>query len=680
MPYSGMTATIPLGQIGLLTDDAASSLPINSLAKANNIEFKAGRLAKIQGYTLYNSTALSGAVVGLFDYYPSPSTKRLIALTSDAKVWRDTGDGTFSTNTPIKTLTGSLTTDAHMLTIGAESSGRNKKLAIHNDANQVQIIDGDGSTTRDINFPSPDWQSGNYPTFGILYQNRYITMGSAANRHQVYCSTISDHENFVGTQFNTNRREIWQRLASGSNTDLTSAINAGTASNIFTTTNNDGYLVYGINKFNKVTITISQVATGSPVYAYAYWNGSAWTNLTLTTTPVYTALGSTSLEFSAPSDWVVGDGTESGGNNAYYAIRVLATTAGTAIVKATSVNVFNTNADVAPAIFPVFPGEGDGIKCAAVYRGLLFVFKAPQGVYVIDGRDPLTSNWQVSRYSDAFGVASPHATLQVLNDLIAANSIGSFTSLQASNAFGDFEAGDILANNKVEDYVRAQLNYAGLPYSQAIYYPEKKIAMWTGQSSSTPTRDRILCIDVAAPNPRISFRDSINPNCLTLRKDSEGILRPIFGTANGKVYLTDQNTYNNAGVPFLAEFQTNYTDLGQLDSQLAGKNKIFDFIDVTYVPTGNNNFFCDIYVDGQLKDTKTFTTYLGAELDAFVLDRDTLAGDVGARKNRLKLSSCTGNRISLRFYNNGNNESFIVERVILSFRLSGEQLYVSQIS
>jgi hypothetical protein len=266
-----------------------------------------------------------------------------------------------------------------------------------------------------------------------------------------------------------------------------------------------------------------------------------------------------------------------------------------------------------------------------------------------------------------------------LGDLVAGNSNGSLTSLGASEKFGDFDAGDILQNAKVEEYIRDQLNFTGLPYSQSVYYPEKKVALFTGQSSSTLLRDRMIAIDVARDNPRISMITKDQPNCIALRKDSQGISRPMYGDANGFVYLMDQATYNVAGTAFLGEFQTAYTDFGQVDQSLAGKNKIFDFLEVNYVPTGNNNFYVDVYVDGEFRQTLTFTQTLGIGLDSFVLDQDALAGEPVGNRNRKQLKSCTGNKISFRVYNNSSNEAFQVERLIVSFRLSAEQIYSGQV-
>lgn len=533
MGYTGTEVPIPIGTLGLRTDEAQTNLPPNALIKANNVALYSGRIEKVRGTTKYNSTALTDAVVAIYDWWPTPSLQRLIAVCADGEVYRDTGDGTFSSGVAIGSIGSSptLTNVTHITEGGSESAGLDKHLFIFTDADQIQVIDADGSTLSDLSGPSADWAAGNYPTFGLVYQGRLCVMGSAADRHRLYFSTATNHEDFT---------------------------------------------------------------TGSP------------------------------------------------------------------------------------PTFSVFPGEGDGIKCAAIYRGLLFIFKEPYGVYILDGRNPTTTNWTVSRYSDSFGVSSPHAILQILTDLVAANSFGSYTSLQASDSFGDFEAGDVLSNNLVEDYIRSQFATTGISTSQAIYYPERKLAYFTAHSSTTSGPDRMLILDASRGQLKILMDTKEVPNCLALRRDSSRIQRPMYGSTDGHIYLMDQSTYNVDGEAFLGEFQTVYTDFSFAGSELAGKNKIFDFLQVNFIPTGNNDFYIDVYIDGELRQTLTFTQYYGAALDSFELDVDSLSGDPAGNRQRQPLKSCVGNKISFRVYNNNFNEAFKVERLIVGFRISDEKVYSFQ--
>lgn len=119
--------------------------------------------------------------------------------------------------------------------------------------------------------------------------------------------------------------KLWSIAATTTNVSAT--IQAASAVSLFGTTNNYGFIAQATKQFSLLTFNISQEATGSPVYAYAYWNGSTWAALTLQETPVYTS-PSTQMQiaFNAPSDWALGSGV-TGADSDKYSIRALATTA-----------------------------------------------------------------------------------------------------------------------------------------------------------------------------------------------------------------------------------------------------------------------------------------------------------------------------------------------------------------
>lgn len=107
--------------------------------------------------------------------------------------------------------------------------------------------------------------------------------------------------------------------------DTTDAQDAGTNDfAITTTTNNDGCIISASEPFDMVGFTVSTAEVGSPVYEYAYWNGSAWTTFTPIVEPDFTA-SETAIVFGAFNDWAVAAG--SGTTAAHYAIRIRATTA-----------------------------------------------------------------------------------------------------------------------------------------------------------------------------------------------------------------------------------------------------------------------------------------------------------------------------------------------------------------
>lgn len=119
---------------------------------------------------------------------------------------------------------------------------------------------------------------------------------------------------------------------SGLSIDATSAIQAGTATSVFTTTNNSGFVLQSVDLFGLIGATISQADTVTPVYAFQYWNGSAWTALpAISSTPNYNSATDQWLVFNPPRDWTRGSATGVGqtliGGQTPYSIFVQASTA-----------------------------------------------------------------------------------------------------------------------------------------------------------------------------------------------------------------------------------------------------------------------------------------------------------------------------------------------------------------
>lgn len=113
--------------------------------------------------------------------------------------------------------------------------------------------------------------------------------------------------------------------------DATAAIQAGTAKAIFTTTNDDGFLVqarkpFSLIGFNQSVATVDGAA--SAAYSYEYYNGTAYVTLNTIAVPTYTgATGNKHIVFNAPNDWAVGTTADVGGDSNLYSVLVRATTA-----------------------------------------------------------------------------------------------------------------------------------------------------------------------------------------------------------------------------------------------------------------------------------------------------------------------------------------------------------------
>ena len=123
----------------------------------------------------------------------------------------------------------------------------------------------------------------------------------------------------------------WDDGAGGSDftDDTTDAQDAGADDFALTGTGagDDGYVIGATEIFSMVRFTIGVAEAGAPTYAYDYWNGSAWSTLTLVDTPTYTNDSTDEyLTFVPPSDWTALASAEEGIPAGNYAIRCKATT------------------------------------------------------------------------------------------------------------------------------------------------------------------------------------------------------------------------------------------------------------------------------------------------------------------------------------------------------------------
>lgn len=116
--------------------------------------------------------------------------------------------------------------------------------------------------------------------------------------------------------------------------EVTTAIQGGTATDIFTTTNNDGFMVQADRPFNVIGLNISQAETASPTYAYTYYDGSAMSSVSTIDVPSAYSTGTQLIVVNPDIDWAVGTTSAVGGDSSLYAIQAVATTAGGQAVQA----------------------------------------------------------------------------------------------------------------------------------------------------------------------------------------------------------------------------------------------------------------------------------------------------------------------------------------------------------
>lgn len=320
----------------------------------------------------------------------------------------------------------------------------------------------------------------------------------------------------------------------------------------------------------------------------------------------------------------------------------------------------------------IFPGEGGAITGVHVYKGRMFAFKEGGFVYYLDDNDTDSDNWNWKKLASNFGLASPHGIVECINDLIAVNESGSPISYNATNALGEIESADVLRILQIENYFRGSTSLAGVDVMHAIYYEAKKQAFFTWRTSYQTNNDTLFHMDFNRETPRVAFWPKNDADCLALRKDINKIQRPIYGDANGFVYLMDQEDRLVGATAYTGEFKIGHTDFRFLDEKLAQKNKLFDFLAVEFLPMGTWNLDVDVYIDGTFSETISFPMDVRDDgLGSFTLGSD----DLGREETQTiqKPLHGSGRRLSFHCKQTGSNQNFALASLTVGFRVSGYQ-------
>jgi hypothetical protein len=322
----------------------------------------------------------------------------------------------------------------------------------------------------------------------------------------------------------------------------------------------------------------------------------------------------------------------------------------------------------------IYPGEGGYISGAFVFRGRLFAFKEGGFVYFLDDSDTDSSNWVWKKLASNFGLASAHGVVQVANDMIAINESGSPVSYNAVDTFGDIESADILRALQIEDYYRGVTSLSGVSLTHALYYEAKKQLFFTTRTSYRTTNDALLHIDMNKQTPRAALWTKDQVNCLSMRKDVNKVLRPIYGSEDGYVYLMDQEDRLTGSTAYTGEFKTSHTDFRFMGEDLAARNKLFDFLAVEFIPQGTWDLEVDVYIDGSFSETINFSMDVRDDgLGTFTLGTDPLGRE--ETQTIQKPLHGSGRRLSFHCKQSGSNQNFAIASLSVGFRVSGEQAF-----
>jgi len=199
MGFTGQIAELPIGMQGLTGNKNQSQISEQQLIIANNLTYEDGTLRKEGGTAKYNSNAISAtpSILQGIDWNHDGSTQRMVVFTSNGKLLKDSGDGTFPV-TLKSSLTVSGATSPIFVQGGKEVAANNQKLFIFSAANVVQVLSADGATTSNLATPPVDWSGGDQPVCATAHEGRIWGGGNPNDPHRAYYSRTTDHEDWTG--------------------------------------------------------------------------------------------------------------------------------------------------------------------------------------------------------------------------------------------------------------------------------------------------------------------------------------------------------------------------------------------------------------------------------------------------------------------------------------------------
>lgn len=311
----------------------------------------------------------------------------------------------------------------------------------------------------------------------------------------------------------------------------------------------------------------------------------------------------------------------------------------------------------------VYPGEGERIVAAATFKGRLYVWKFPTGLYWVDDSDATASNWFCKRLTRAVGMAGPLGLAAIENDIAFLSAQGFVHVLTAVQEWGDAKSSAVLPE-KIGNYVRNYANFNRLNRAVAVYYGAAKEwhCAFTRLGFTVNNARLVLDLhDIANPKYRVTTRDT--PEAMSLTRDSNGIDKPMIGDNAGFVRMLDQTGRNVDGAAFTAKYETGDIDLFPKGIRRAN----LDSVEVIFKPQGDHNLTLEIWLDGIYSETVNVSMAgnVGVGLGTFVLGTSPLGG--GTVLNTRKRITGDGRRVKLIGTNSGTNQNFSIASHLIRF-------------
>lgn len=316
----------------------------------------------------------------------------------------------------------------------------------------------------------------------------------------------------------------------------------------------------------------------------------------------------------------------------------------------------------------IYPGVGEEIVQLVSFKGLLVIFKNPMGIFAVDTSSNNVAEWRVRSVSLALGSAGNHAALAVDGDIIFFDPSLRIYRLSSVDEFSNLGLNHFSLAHSIHEKISRDFETSAANEIRSVYYVRDGEAHFGLRSKNGSALDRRFVIDFnrEAPRFRISDRDTFRS--LWLRRDINGISKPVYGGTDGFVYLMGQDDTDKAGSLVRMSLATPHLDFdGVVPAEGTGRNKILKFIELRGISVGPAVILCDIFIDGYLRDSAKF--FIGSDQGTFPFELDV---EQFARSapflSKVRVHG-SGYQIQLKMKNDDLNARFLITRVDIGMLL-----------
>lgn len=646
MGYRGTHVELPIGQGGLHTDDPQTQIPANAVILANNLALYKGLAERSGGSQRWNHSAqLPSGIVQFFDYFPLDVVQRVIVVCKNGKVYRFTDAFNYTEVTPTGSAptTLNVTNGCFIVAGGQEAAGNQKKLFIFTGNDPIQVISADGTTRSNLTSPASEWSASNYPRFGLIHRNRLFAFGAKSQPHRVYASNEDDHEDF------TTLVDI-----------LTFNVYPGEFEKI-----NCAWVYKGTHfaaKFPKGLYQLVDQDADSTNWYYTKLNEDFGAASPLAPVVVQ-------------DDTLVANSTGSITSlSASFKLGNIDTSDMLSILRNSTYMRQNTS--------QAFIEERSGIFYEDK-KQVYFTYRSPTGT---KPDRLLEIDFSHQKAKVTWGDKDQPNVLGLIKDIrevkrpFYGSDDGYIYELDRSDRVG-FVIPQPAAPVSALGSGAGNLSAGAYTYKVTIAHDYGETVASSASNSST--------VITPAVNGKIELTS------IPVDSTGKGLFRNIYRTtAGGSTYyflakignnvettytdnIADASLVTSRTAPsedstnnYLSAFQTPHTDFGDRS------NKLFDFVEITFEPTGKWQVYCDVYIDAEFSETISFTLDHSAVLDEFTLDEDPVIGNV-PRSIRKPIRGF-GRVISLKFYAYEAYQNFRIQGAGVYFRKANEKQKASK--